>query len=62
MTKPKYRLTMAHLDRQSNVHKLERDGFTKAEIMTTINREMTGSTARQREEIVSKLYDRQKGE
>ena len=49
---------MAHLDNQSNVHKLERDGFTKSEIMQTVNRETTGASRREREDIVSRLYDR----
>lgn len=60
MTTPKYKLTLAHIDKASNVHKLERDGFTKTEIHKVMYRETAGATQREREQIISKLYDRQK--
>ena len=62
MATPKYKLTMAHIDTVSNVHKLERDGFTKEQIHKVMYRETAGATQREREQIISKLYDRQKGE
>jgi hypothetical protein len=58
MTSPKYKLTISDIDKAQNIHKLERDGFTKEQIMKTMYRETDGATQRQREEIVSKLYDR----
>lgn len=54
----KYKLTMTELDKQSNIHKLERDGFTRHEIHKTMLRETTGASPREREDIVSKLFDR----
>lgn len=58
MTTSKYKLTMAHIDKASNVHKLERDGFTKTEIHKVMYRETTGASQREREQIISKLFDR----
>lgn len=58
MTTPKYKLTMAHIDKASNIHKLERDGFTKEQVMKTMYKETAGAPQREREQIISKLYDR----
>lgn len=61
MTTPKYKLTMAHLEKRSNIHKLERDGFTSHDIHKVLYNE--GNTSQQhRERIISHLYDRQSGE
>lgn len=54
----KYKLTMNDIDRASNIHKLERDGFSKETIMKTMYKETAGASQREREQIVSKLYDR----
>ncbi len=54
----KYKLTMEHIDKASNIHKLERDGFSKESIMKTMYKETAGATQREREQIISKLYDR----
>jgi len=58
MTTPKYKLTMAHIDKASNITKLERDGFTKEQIHKTMYAETSGASQREREQIISKLYDR----
>ncbi len=58
MTTPKYKLTMNDIQKASNIHKLERDGFTKEQIMKTMYKETSGATQREREQIISKLYDR----
>lgn len=54
----KYKLTMNEIDKASNIHKLERDGFTKEQIMKTMYRETAGASQREREQIIGKLYDR----
>ena len=58
MSRPKYTLKMSHLLEQSNCHKLERDGFSKEQIHKVLYRESDGATQRQREDIISNLYDR----
>lgn len=60
MTTPKYKLTIAHIDKANNINKLEKDGFTKEQIMKTMYKETDGASQREREQIVSKLYDRRK--
>lgn len=60
MTTPKYKLTIAHIDKTANISKLERDGFTKEQIMKTMYKETAGASQREREQIISKLYDRRK--
>ena len=54
----KYKLTINEIEKQSNCHKLERDGFTKEQIMKTMYKETEGASQREREQIISKLYDR----
>lgn len=58
MSKPKYTLKFSHLLEQSNCHKLERDGFTKADVHNVLYKESDGASQRQREDIISRLYDR----
>ena len=58
MSKPKYELKFSHLLEQSNCHKLERDGFTKEQIHKVLYKESDGATQRQRQDIISKLFDR----
>ena len=58
MKTPKYKLTINEIDRASNIHKLERDGFSKGEIHKVMYRETEGLPQRQREEMIRKLYDR----
>jgi hypothetical protein len=58
MTKPKYTLKMSHILEQSGIHKLERDGHSKEAIHKLMYKETAGATQREREQIISKLYDR----
>ena len=58
MTTPKYKLTMNDIQKQSNIHKLERDGFSKETIMKTMYKETAGASQREREQIISRLFDR----
>ena len=54
----KYKLTIGEIERSGNIAKLERDGFKREDIMKTMYKETAGATQREREQIVSKLYDR----
>lgn len=54
----KYRLTLNELERPSGIHKLERDGFTKEQIMKQLYKHTDGASQHEREKIVGKLYDR----
>lgn len=58
----KYKLTINEIDKHANVHKLERDGFTREQIIREMYRQTDGATTREREQIIQKLYDRQPGE
>ena len=54
----KYNLTLDQIQKQSNIHKLERDGFSKETIMKTMYREMPNASKEVIEGTVRKLYDR----
>lgn len=54
----KYTLKMRDIDTRSNIHKLERDGFTKEQIFKTMYKETVGASKQERTEIISKLFDR----
>ena len=58
MATPKYKLTINEIDRASNIHKLERDGFSKETIHRVMYKETAGASQRQREDMIRKLYDR----
>lgn len=58
MATPKYKLTIAHIDKASNIHKLERDGFTREQITKVMYKETEGASRQERTQIISKLYDR----
>lgn len=58
MTNPKYKITMRDLETRGGIAKLERDGHTKESIMKTMYKHTEGANQRDRENIVSKLYDR----
>lgn len=60
MTTPKYKLTMNDIERHGGAARLERDGFSRETIMKTIYKHTEGSTQQHREQIVSKLYDRER--
>lgn len=54
----KYKITMRDLETRGGVAKLERDGHSKESIMKTMYKHTAGATQRERENIISKLYDR----
>jgi hypothetical protein len=58
MTKTKYKLTINEIEKASNIHKLERDGFTREQISKTMYKETDGASQQYRQEIMSRLYDR----
>ena len=58
MATPKYKLTINEIEKQSNCHKLERDGFSKEQIHKVMYRETAGASQREREQIINRLYDR----
>lgn len=58
MSSPKYKLTLSELERPSNIHKLERDGFSKERIINTMYKLTDGASKEQRERIIGRLYDR----
>lgn len=60
MAKPKYKLKIQDIERHGGVAKLERDGFNRETIIKEMYKQTDGASTRQREEIVSRLYDRQK--
>ncbi len=59
---PKYKLNLSELDKHANVHKLERDGFTREKIIDAMYKQTDGASTQEREQMVRKLYDRQRGE
>ncbi len=54
----KYKLTLNDIDRASNIHKLERDGFSKETIHKVMYKETEGASQQERTRIMEKLYDR----
>ncbi len=58
MATPKYKLTIADIDKASNIHKLEKDGFSKEQIHKVMYKETAGASQQERTKIISKLYDR----
>lgn len=54
----KYKLKIEHLLDRSNIHKLTKDGFSRAEIHKVLHREAEGATRQQKNDIISSLYDR----
>lgn len=60
MTTPKYKITEAHLDTPGAAAKLERDGHDRHTIHDAMYKLTEGATQRDRERIMSKLYDREK--
>lgn len=56
----KYKITANDIMRQGGIAKLERDGFKRETIMKEMYKHTSGASTQQREQIVSKLYDREK--
>ena len=60
MSETKYKITMRDLETRGGIAKLERDGHSKESIMKTLYKHTEGASQQHREQIVSKLYDREK--
>lgn len=58
----KYKININHLDTHAGIHRLERDGFTREQIMKTMYKETDGASKKERTELVSRLFDRQREE
>ncbi len=58
MTTPKYKITPKDLETPHNIGKLERDGHSSQAIHEALYKHTEGASQRQREQIMSKLYDR----
>lgn len=56
--KPKYKLTINDIQKPGNIEKLQRDGFSREMISKTMYRETAGATQQQRNDMMSKLFDR----
>lgn len=56
--RPKYKLNINHIDSKSGIHKLERDGFTREQIIATMYKETKGASKEERTKLVQNLYDR----
>jgi hypothetical protein len=56
----KYKITANDIMRQGGIAKLERDGFKRETIMKEMYKHTSGASTQQREQIVSRLYDREK--
>jgi len=55
---PKYTLKINELMKESNIHKLERDGFTRHDIHRVLYREAGDATNTERTKIMQDLYNR----
>jgi len=55
----KYKLKLSDIERNGGIAKLDRDGFTKQQVMQTVHREMRGATRDEKAKVVEKLYNRQ---
>jgi 3,4-dihydroxy-2-butanone 4-phosphate synthase len=58
MNKPKYEITINHLETKHGIAKLEKDGFCRETIMKQMYKVTDGATQREREKIIGNLYDR----
>lgn len=54
----KYKIKMSDLDKTGGIHKFERDGFKRAEIMKRLHQETRGASREEKQEIVERLFDR----
>lgn len=58
MKKPKYKLSLNHLETQHGIHRLEHDGFTREQIMKTMYKETQGMSRDERANLVKGLFNR----
>ncbi len=56
----KYKITINELQTHGGVAKLERDGFTREKVISEMYKQTEGMSQRDREKMVSKLYDRER--
>ena len=54
----KYKISINELERKGGAEKLRRDGYTREDISKALYRETDGASQRQRQDIMSKLYDK----
>ena len=57
---PKYKISIRDLETRGAVAKLERDGHNRHTIHDALYKLTKGATTEQRQELVSKLFDREK--
>ena len=57
---PRYQISLSDLQRQGGIAKLQRDGFNKEQIFKSMYKQTQGASTEQRQELVSKLFDREK--
>lgn len=54
----RYNITLRDLEQRHNVAKLERDGFTRQDIISAMYKHTDGASQEQRTEIINRIYDR----
>lgn len=57
----KYKLKISDLERIGGAVRLERDGYNREKVIKEMYKITDGATTRERQDIISKLYDREKG-
>jgi hypothetical protein len=61
MPEPKYRITEKQISERHGIARLERDGFSRSQIMSSMYKLTPGVSQAERTKIVKQLFDR-KGE
>lgn len=54
----KYKPTINHLERKGAYHFMQKEGFSKSEIVNTLYKETRGATQAERKEIFKNMTDR----
>lgn len=58
MSRPKYSISIRDLETKHNVSKLERDGFTRRDIIKEMYKKTDGLSDQLRNKMVNQLFDR----
>lgn len=58
MSRPKYKISINDLETRHNVNKLERDGFSRQQIVDAIYKHTDGASQQQRTKMLDMVYDR----
>lgn len=58
MSQSKYKININDLEKRHNVAKLERDGFTRSQIIDAVYKNTDGAPQNVRTEMVNRLFDR----